>query len=93
MKPGKKFFLIVLACLAAILVAFALLRMKFGPFLPKVIDDSLPDVVMFAAVGVLLWNRKILGDEKKADAARKLEEEKAATSADADEESEPDAPH
>jgi hypothetical protein len=78
MKPGKNFFFIVLIALAAILVAYGLLRNRFGPFLPAAIDKNLPDVIMFSAVGIMLWNRKILGDEKKAAAARKLEEEEAA---------------
>jgi hypothetical protein len=78
MKLGKRFFYILLGALALILVAFGLLRAKYGPFLPPEVDKNLPDVVMFSAVGIMLWNRKILGDEKKAAAARKLEEEEAA---------------
>jgi hypothetical protein len=73
----KKFFYIGLIFLAVVLIAYGLLRSKFGPFLPESIDKNLPNAVMFAAVGIMLWNRKILGDERKAAAARKLEEEEA----------------
>lgn len=80
-KPGKKLFYIILASLAAILVAYGFLRMNIGPFLPKQIDEGLPDFIIFAAVGVMLWNRKILGDEKKAREAREAEEAAAAAAA------------
>jgi hypothetical protein len=90
MKPGKRLFYVLLGLLAAILIAFGLLRSKYGPFLPPAIDKNLPDVIMFSAVGIMLWNRKVLGDEKKAEAARKLEEEEAAAARRA-ETAEPDA--
>jgi len=76
-KPTKNFFTIILGSLVVILLAFGLLRMKFGPFLPATIDKNLPDAVIVAAIGIMLWNRKILADEKKAEEARKKEEEEA----------------
>jgi hypothetical protein len=80
-KPGKKFFTIILASLAVILVAYGFLRMNVGPFLPKPIDEGLPDFIIFAAVGIMLWNRKILGDDKKAAEARKAAEAAALAAA------------
>jgi hypothetical protein len=77
MKAGKKLFYILLGALAALLLAYGLLRMKIGPFLPAAIDKNLPDVVMFSAIGIMLWNRKILSDEKKAEAARLQAEREA----------------
>jgi membrane protein required for beta-lactamase induction len=71
MRPSKRFFLILLAALAALLVVYGVLRMINGPFLPAAIDKDLPDVIMFVAVGVMLWNRKIRSDEQKEAAARK----------------------
>ena len=78
-KPGKKFFYIVLGSMALILIALGLLHSQLEQILPqKLIEKDLPDFIMIVAIGVLLWNRKILGDEKKAEAARKIEEEEAA---------------
>ena len=83
-KPGKNLFYVLLGVLVVVLIAFGLLRSKYGAFLPPAIDKNLPDVIMFSAVGIMLWNRKVLGDEKKAAAARKLQEEEAATAKRAD---------
>jgi hypothetical protein len=71
MVPSKKIFLIGLGVLAGILLVYGLLRWKFGPFLPPTIDKNLPDFIMFCAVGVMLWNRKIRSDEDKAAAEKK----------------------
>jgi hypothetical protein len=78
MKPSKKVFQIGLGVLAALLLLYGGLRWKFGSFLPAAIDKNLPDFIMFAAVGVMLWNRKLRSDEDKAEAARLKEEEETA---------------
>jgi hypothetical protein len=78
MKPNRRFFQIVLGILAAILIIYGFLRYKFGAFLPAAVDKNLPDVIMFSAVGIMLWNRKQRNDEKKAEAERKRIEEEAA---------------
>lgn len=70
MVASRRFFLISLGVLAGILILYGLLRWKFGPFLPAVVDKNLPDFVMFAAVGIMLWNRKQRSDEAKAEAER-----------------------
>ena len=88
MKPSKKLFLWGLGGLAALLLLYGSLRWKFGPFLPPVIDKNLPDFVMFAAVGVMLWNRKIRKDEDRAEAERKRLEEEAAAPKDEGEDEE-----
>jgi len=61
--------------------------MKFGHFLPPFIDKNLPDFIMFCAVGVMLWNRKIRKDETKAAAEKKALEEEAAAAKSVDAES------
>jgi hypothetical protein len=78
MKPNRRFFQILLIVLAAILIIYGLLRYKFGAFLPAAVDKNLPDVIMFSAVGIMLWNRKQRNDEKKAEAERKRLEVEAA---------------
>jgi hypothetical protein len=77
-KPSKNFFTILLGALVVILLAFGILRMKFGQFLPDVIDKNLPDAVIIAAIGIMLWNRQILNQEKKEAEARKKAEADAA---------------
>jgi hypothetical protein len=77
-KPDKKFFTIILGVLVVVLLVFGALRWKLGQFLPDVIDKNLPDAVIVAAVGVMLWNRQILNQEKKEALAKKAAEEAAA---------------
>jgi hypothetical protein len=81
MKVSRKFFLISLGSLAGILIVYGLLRWKFGAFLPAAVDKNLPDFIMFAAVGIMLWNRKQRSDETKAEAERKRVEAAAAEEA------------
>jgi hypothetical protein len=81
MKISRRFFLISLSVMAGVLIVYGLLRWKFGAFLPAAVDKNLPDVIMFAAVAVMLINRKQRSDETKAAAAeaerKRLEEEAA----------------
>jgi protein-S-isoprenylcysteine O-methyltransferase Ste14 len=78
-KPGKNLFYIVLGALALILIALGVFHSQLEQvFSQNLVEKNIPDFIMFAAIGVLLWNRKILGDEKKAAAARMKEEEEAA---------------
>jgi hypothetical protein len=94
-RPSKRAFMIALGVLTVVLLAFGLLRMKFGQFLPASIDKNLPDVVMFGAVGIMLWNKKLRNDEEKAEKERKRQEEEALAakpvSGDADDEALADA--
>jgi hypothetical protein len=99
MKSNNKFFFVLLAIMAAILVAIGFWGTQLEEILSPGIVKNLPDVLMFAAVGVMLWNHKIRDDEKKAEAALKKEQDEAAAAAAAalaeakKEESEPDAPN
>ncbi len=84
MKPNRRFFTICLGILAFILLAYGLLRMKFGAFLPAKIDQNIPNAVMVGAIAILLWNRKLRGEAAKAEAERKrLEREAAAEESEA----------
>jgi hypothetical protein len=78
-KPTKKAFLITLIILVAILIGYGVSRMLWGPLLPGPIDKNLPDALIIIALGIMLWNRQIINEEKKAaeaeKAAQKLEAE------------------
>ncbi len=65
-KPPRKFFFIVLASLALILVAFYAVRWKIGQFAPDFIDKNLFNGVILVALGMSLWNRRIWSEEKRA---------------------------
>jgi hypothetical protein len=71
MKPTKKHFTIMLGALAGLLLVFGVTRMIVrGPFLPELIDKNLPDAIIFAAIGILLWNRKLRSNDEKAERAK-----------------------
>jgi phage tail protein X len=77
-KPSKKAFTITLIALAAILLCYGLARMAWGPLLPATIDKNLPDALIVIAIGIMLWNRQIANEEKKAaEAAKEAEKLKA----------------
>ena len=81
-KPSKRFFQITLIVLAGILILSGIFHKSYETLLPAAVVKNFPDVIMFAAVGILLWNRKQRNDEKKAEAERKrLEAEEAAARA------------
>jgi phage tail protein X len=77
-KPSKKAFTITLIALAVILLGYGLARMAWGPLLPETIDKHLPDALIVIAIGIMLWNRQIANEEKKAaEAAKEAEKLKA----------------
>jgi hypothetical protein len=75
-RPPKRFFLIVLGAACGLLLIYGILRAKFGAFMPKWIDQGLPDFVVITAVGVALWNREIRDKDAKAAKAAKEEAER-----------------
>jgi hypothetical protein len=85
-KPSKKFFQITLIVLAGILILSGIFHKSYEKLLPPAVIKNFPDVIMFAAVGILLWNRKQRSDEKKAEAERKRLEEEAAAARSVDSE-------
>ena len=70
-KPSKKTFTIILIALAVILLCYGLARMAWGPILPEAMDKHLPDALIVIAIGIMLWNRQIANEEKKAAEAAK----------------------
>ena len=88
-KPSKRAFLITLIVLVVILIGYGVSRMLWGPLLPAPIDKNLPDALIIIAIVIMLWNRQIINDEKKAaeaeKEAKKLESEAAETAASGEE--------
>jgi hypothetical protein len=89
-KPSKKAFMITLIALVVILIGYGLVRMAWGPLLPETIDKNLPDALIVIAVGIMLWNRKIATEEKRAAEAAKEAEKLAASQGAASSEAAPD---
>jgi hypothetical protein len=83
-KPSRKTLLIMLGALGVILIGYGVLQAIFGNILSESAGKNLSDIIIFAALGIFLWNRKLLKDEKMAAAERKKQEDEAAAgSADA----------
>jgi cytoskeletal protein RodZ len=91
MKPSKKLFTIALVALAGILILVGVLSMIDRALIPAVIVKDLSNGVVIAAIGIMIWNRKVVGDEKKAAAERKRQEDEAAAAKSVDAEDPADA--
>jgi hypothetical protein len=77
-KPSRQLFYVVLAVLALLLVAFYGLRWKFGQFAPDFIDKNVFNIVVVAALGVSIWNRRIWMEEKRGRGGTAGEDERSA---------------
>ena len=87
-KLGRKAFYFILGGLALLLIVTGLLHNQLERILSKnLIEKDLPNGIMFVAVGVMFWNRKIRKDETKAAAENKALEEEAAAAKSVDAES------
>ena len=76
MKVTRKMLLIVLAIMGVILIASGLIN-HFTDFgLGEARSKQLSDIIIIAAIGLFLYNRKLLKDEKAKEAEEKAEREK-----------------
>ncbi|MDR1930211.1 MAG: hypothetical protein LBQ44_06215 [Treponema sp.] len=76
MKVSRKALLIVTAALGGLLILYSVLRHFNIVALPEKWEKYLMDGVIFAALAVFMYNRKLARDERKArEAAERAAEE------------------
>lgn len=77
MKVKRSWLLAAPIAMAVILVGYTLARQFLGFSLGEAIEKNMFNVILVAAVGVMILNRKLIADEKKELEARKREEASA----------------
>jgi ABC-type protease/lipase transport system fused ATPase/permease subunit len=87
MKITRKTLLIITAGLGVFLIVFSLIRQFTGLRLGETFEKNLFDTVLFIALGLFLYNRKLASDEKKEREAKERAEQEAAQQAAAEAES------
>ncbi|GHU13399.1 hypothetical protein FACS1894161_3330 [Spirochaetia bacterium] len=89
MKLSRKTLLWITAGLGLLLIAYALVRQFTGLEIDAKIERYFMDIVIFAALGLFLYNRKLATEERKAREAAEQEQVRVEQQAEAGDE-EPD---
>ncbi|MDR1411902.1 MAG: hypothetical protein LBI91_06835 [Spirochaetaceae bacterium] len=72
MKVTRKLLLGILAGLGVFIIAYTLFRQFTGIGFNEQFEKRMFDIVMFAALGIFMYNRKLASDEKKKQDAEEL---------------------
>jgi predicted nucleic acid-binding Zn-ribbon protein len=89
MKITRNMLLIVTAGLGIFLIVYSLIRHFTGLHFSDAFEKILVDTIIFVALGLFLYNRKLASDEKKArEAKEKAKLEAAARAEETDEDDE-----
>ena len=75
MKVTRKTLLIIISALGALLIVSGLLNYFTGFSLGEPWNKYFGDFIIIAALGLFMYNRKLLKDEKAKEAAEKIERE------------------
>jgi hypothetical protein len=86
MKLSRKTLLRITAGLGVLLIAYSLVRHFAGLEIDEKIERYLMDGVIFAALALFLYNRKLASDERKAREAAEREQLRAQQQAENSEE-------
>lgn len=86
MKITRKMLLIIIASMGIFLIAYSVFRHFTGIGLGEKAEKYMMDIIVFGALGLFVYNRKMAGDERKAKEAAEEAKRRAA------EEPEPEAP-
>jgi uncharacterized membrane protein YeaQ/YmgE (transglycosylase-associated protein family) len=78
MKITRSVLLKITAGLGGALIVYALLRQFTGIQIDEELEKFILDGVIFAALGLFIYNRKLASDEKKAREAKEREEAETA---------------
>ena len=80
-KLTRKGLLIIIAAMGSFMIIYSVFRHFTGIGLPENIEKYMFDIIIFGALGLFLYNRKMIKDEKAAKAAKEEEERRAAEEA------------
>ena len=69
----RKTLLIIIAALGALLIAYGAIRHFTGFGEGEAWDRYVPNIIIFAALGLFVYNRKMARDEKQAQDAAEAE--------------------
>ena len=73
MKVTRKMLLTIIAALGVLLIASGIINYFTGFSLGETGSRYFADIIIFAALGLFIYNRKLLKDEKAKEAAEKAE--------------------
>jgi heme/copper-type cytochrome/quinol oxidase subunit 1 len=65
MKVTRRLLLGILVALGVFIIAYSLFRQFTGIGFDERFEKRMFDIVMFAALGIFMYNRKLASDEKK----------------------------
>jgi hypothetical protein len=77
-KLNRKWLLIITAGLGVLLIVYSLIRHFFGIGLSDRVEKYMIDGIVFAALALFMYNRKLAKDERQAKAAAEAAAEAAA---------------
>ena len=84
MKISRKTLLIIITAMGLFIIVYSLIRHFTGIGLEESAEKFMMDIVIITALGLFFYNRKLVGDEKRAKEAKeaaekaKIEEAEAA---------------
>ena len=89
-KLSRKALLTIVASMGIFMIAYSIFRHFTGIGLPEGIEKYMFDIIIFGALGLFLYNRKMIKDEKAAAAAKEEAERREAEEAESPSYSDPD---
>ena len=82
MKISRKALLIIIAGLGILIISYSLFRHFTGIGLDDELERLMMNIVVFTALGIFVYNRKMAQDEKRAKEAAENEKQKTEEPAD-----------
>jgi len=86
MKLNRNHLLIIIAAMGFFMIGYGIFRYFTGIEIPEKIEKYVFDIIIFGALGLFVYNRKLAKDEKAAKAAKEEAERRAAEEAENPEE-------
>ena len=78
-KVTRKMLIITIVCMGVFLILYSIVRYFTGIGFSEGVEKIMMDVIMISALGLFIYNRKLLKDEKNAKkAAEEIEQRRLA---------------